>query len=458
MKVLCTLALIGGLSWHSTLEYYRHINASVQAQLGEYRSAPLLISSLDFGPIVEHQLQKNWEEAGRILALEAKKLENAGAQAIMICSNTMHRVSRQVEEAVDIPLIHIASAIARELRARDKSEAVLLGTRYTMADSFLYEALKAEGIQATPPERPQAKAINEAIFKRLVRGEIAESDQQLLAQIVRQSEARPERAVVLACTELGMLLTDEIPQVKLIDSATAHAQLAVDYILGRYHIQALRRHPQSWLSELESASPSLLRSHRGEEFIGFVYPERVPKVLQDINTFPTDKLRKTLDRLQEHIDDPDSLEFEWDHQRIHVTTEQRFSIVEDLGNLEPRFQISTDLLIGIIERTLALREEAIAKEETKILVPVHFSRGSWALIHSPEIGYFMSVMVGSIGLYEIDFVLSGQETDAFESGGVSYLEQLAKNVRNNPQDYTKRDQEFRSEGIPEWRCPPLRGS
>lgn len=223
--------MIGGLSWHSTALYYQAINSTVEARLGNYRSAPLLISSLDFGPIVEWQLKKQWERAGEALAAAASSLQKAGAEAIMICSNTMHKVAPQVEAQIDVPLLHIATAIAQELRSRGEQRATLLGTRYTMSDSFLKEALAREGIEAAQPAREQAKAINQAIFKRLVFGRVEARDQELLLEIARNSVSQNRGPVVLGCTELGLLVTEDLAASLFVDSAEAHARMGSEFLL-----------------------------------------------------------------------------------------------------------------------------------------------------------------------------------------------------------------------------------
>ena len=233
MRDLRTLGMLGGLSWHSTVSYYQFINQAVEAELGEYRSAPLLMSSVDFGPIVQWQLAKEWDRAGEFLAKQALALEKSGAEAIIICSNTMHKVASMVEDALSIPLLHMASGLASELRRSKQSKVTLLGTRYTMNDQFLYEALRTEGIEAYPPSREHKKAINKAIFKRLVRGEVLDQDQVLLNRIVDDSREAGFDCVVLACTELALLMTKDTPKNLVLDSTRAHSKMAADFVLGR---------------------------------------------------------------------------------------------------------------------------------------------------------------------------------------------------------------------------------
>lgn len=231
MKQLKTLGMLGGLSWHSTVSYYRHINERVERELSGYRSAPLLLSSLDFGPIVEYQLAKEWDKAGKLLGERARELETIGAQAVVICSNTMHKVAPQVRESLGVPLLHIATAIGRELKKKGQRRVTLLGTRYTMKEPFLFEALKKEGIDASPPPHQQAKAINEAIFKRLVHGDITEQDQTLLNTIVSESLAGGSECVILGCTEIAMLTNPGTPK-SILDTTTVHADMAADFVLS----------------------------------------------------------------------------------------------------------------------------------------------------------------------------------------------------------------------------------
>jgi aspartate racemase len=233
MKELRTLGLLGGLSWHSTMQYYHHINTTVEQELGEYRSAPLMIHSVDFGPIVKWQLAREWDRAGEFLAQRASGLEVGGAEAILICSNTMHKVASYVTEKVKAPLLHIATGIARELKRRDEHRATLIGTRYTMKDRFLYEALRKEGVEAAPPSPEHGRAINKAIYKRLVFGTIVEEDQSLLNEIVRDARQSGFGSVILGCTEIAMLINEETPQEGVLDSTLAHSELASDFVLGR---------------------------------------------------------------------------------------------------------------------------------------------------------------------------------------------------------------------------------
>lgn len=228
---LRTLGLLGGLSWHSTAAYYEQINSTIEAELGEYRSAPLLLSSVDFGPIVAWQLAKEWDKAGDFLAQKAVDLQKAGAQALVICSNTMHKVADAITECTDVPLLHIAQGIAEELGSRGQHRAVLIGTRYTMRDSFLYEALRRHGIEAVPPPAEQAKAINKAIFKRLVFGQVVESDQCLLNTIVSTALENKYESVILGCTEIAMLVNDATPVDSVVDSTRAHTKLAVKFLI-----------------------------------------------------------------------------------------------------------------------------------------------------------------------------------------------------------------------------------
>jgi aspartate racemase len=232
MEQLKTLGMLGGLSWHSTVSYYRHINQRVESELGGYRSAPLLLSSLDFGPIVEYQLAREWDKAADVLAARACELESIGAQAVVICSNTMHKVAARVSGSLSIPLLHIATAIGGELKKRGQRKVTLLGTRYTMKEPFLYEALKEEGIEASPPTPQQAKAINEAIFKRLVHGQVTEQDQSLLNSIVRDSLASSSECVILGCTEIAMLVNPETSE-HVLDTTVVHADMAADVVLGQ---------------------------------------------------------------------------------------------------------------------------------------------------------------------------------------------------------------------------------
>lgn len=228
-----TLGLLGGLSWHSTVEYYRLLNLGVEQALGNYHSAPLLLSSVDFGPVVSHQLAGRWDELGELLAERARGLERAGAEAIVICSNTMHKVAPAVDKAVEIPLLHMAQALAEPLKTAGHETVTLLGTRYTMKQPFLLDALAGEGIAAKPPEPADAKSINSAIFKNLVHGQVTAEDQALLNRIIETEVGKGVQRVILGCTEIAMLVTDQTPKSLILDSTQAHAAFALKFILDR---------------------------------------------------------------------------------------------------------------------------------------------------------------------------------------------------------------------------------
>ena len=227
-----TLGLIGGMSAESTAVYYQTLNRMVRERLGGLHSAELVLWSVDFAPIAELQAADDWDATGRALADAARRLEGAGAQAILICANTMHLNAPQVEAAVSAPLIHIADATAGALKARGVARPLLLATRFTMEKAFYRDRLAELGLPALTPEKADRDRLHAIIYDELCQGVIrAESRAEVLGIIARGKAAGAD-GIIFGCTEIGLLLDPADMPLPTVDTAVAHAEAAVDFALS----------------------------------------------------------------------------------------------------------------------------------------------------------------------------------------------------------------------------------
>lgn len=221
-----TLGLIGGMSWESTIPYYREINRTVAARLGGLHSARLLLYSVDFAPIEALQRAGDWDEAGRVLGDAARALRAGGAELIVICTNTMHRVADAVEAAGGLPLVHIADATADAIDAAGLARVGLLGTRFTMEQPFLRERLERRGLDVLVPDDAQRGIVHRVIYDELCRGRIEPASRAAFASIIESLVERGAQGVILGCTEIGLLVDGGDAQVPLFDTAALHARAA----------------------------------------------------------------------------------------------------------------------------------------------------------------------------------------------------------------------------------------
>ncbi|MBV9221927.1 MAG: aspartate/glutamate racemase family protein [Methylobacteriaceae bacterium] len=239
-----TIGLIGGMSWESTAIYYRLINELVRDRLGGVHSAKVLLDSVDFAEIEVLQRTDRWEEAGGRLAEAARRIEAAGADCILICANTMHKVAPAVTAAVRVPLIHIVDATAAQLRSRGSSRPLLLATRYIMEQDFYTGRLsRTFGIEAHVPGAEDRAILHAIIFNELVRGIVrAESKARCLDMIARGRQAGCD-GVIFGCTEIGMLLSQDDLTEPAFDTAAIHAAAAVDFALAAEPVSSPHKVP-----------------------------------------------------------------------------------------------------------------------------------------------------------------------------------------------------------------------
>ena len=227
-----TLGLLGGMSAESTTYYYQTLNRLARERLGGIHSAELLIRSVDFGPIAELQAKDDWDATGAILAGHARALETAGADAILICANTMHLNYDQVAAAVGVPVIHIGDATAAALKARNVERPLLLATRYTMEKPFYRERLAAQGIEASVPDDGERDRLQKIIFEQLVIGDIRPASKAAVMEMYAKARAKGCDGVIFGCTEIGLLVSPEDFDRPSVDTAIVHCEAAMDFALG----------------------------------------------------------------------------------------------------------------------------------------------------------------------------------------------------------------------------------
>ncbi|HEU4655122.1 MAG TPA: aspartate/glutamate racemase family protein [Steroidobacteraceae bacterium] len=228
-----TIGLIGGMSWESTVPYYREINETIRGRLGGLHSAKIVLFSVDFHEIEALQRSGDWDTAGRLLADAAQSLQRAGANFLIIGANTMHKVAPAIEAAVDLPILHIADCLAEELKAAQLSKVGLLGTRFTMEQAFYKDRLRQRhGIEALIPNEVQRERVHRIIYDELCIGRIESSSRDEYRSIIAHLVARGAQAIVLGCTEIAMLIDQQDSAVPLFDTAKIHARAAALYALN----------------------------------------------------------------------------------------------------------------------------------------------------------------------------------------------------------------------------------
>ena len=224
-----TIGLLGGMSWESTVGYYRSINEGVRNALGSLHSAKIAMVSVDFDPIAELQHEGNWEETGRLLAEAARSIQAAGADFLLICTNTMHKVAPQIEEAIDIPILHIADATADVLLQKGIKTVGLLGTAFTMEQDF-YKVRLADkhGIKVVVPNDEERSIVQDLIYQELCLGKQTADSRAEYVRIIDELASQGAEAVILGCTEIGMLVSQSDTDVPLLDTTAIHAEKAVE--------------------------------------------------------------------------------------------------------------------------------------------------------------------------------------------------------------------------------------
>ncbi|WP_179873169.1 aspartate/glutamate racemase family protein [Microcella indica] len=226
------LGLLGGMSWQSSALYYSLINELVAQRLGGVHSADLVMVSVDFAEVERLQAAGDWERAGELLAREAQGLEAAGAEAILLCTNTMHLVAPAIEAAVSIPLLHLADVTARAVSAAGLDRVGMLGTRFTMQQPFLRDRIASHGLDVLVPEPDDQEVVHRVIYEELVRGVVSEQSRAEYLRIIDRLVAQGAQGIVLGCTEIELLIEQHHVAVPLFPTTRLHAEAAVEWALA----------------------------------------------------------------------------------------------------------------------------------------------------------------------------------------------------------------------------------
>lgn len=227
-----TIGLLGGMSWESTLNYYKAINQGVKAALGGLNSAEILLYSVNFDHIEKLQRAGEWQKMGEMLAKSAQDLEAAGAHCLLICTNTMHKVAHQIEDNISIPLLHIADATAAHLIQDDISRVGLLGTAFTMEQGFYKNRLTEKfGIQVLVPNEEDRDCVHRVIYNELCLGEINPESKERYLAIINKLHRQGAQAIILGCTEIALLVSQNDTEIPLYDTTGIHADTAVKFAL-----------------------------------------------------------------------------------------------------------------------------------------------------------------------------------------------------------------------------------
>lgn len=226
------LGLIGGMSWVSTEAYYRFINREVQKRAGGMCSGPIVVESLNFCDLSRLNGHEEWTYAAHELGAAARRLEASGATAILICANSMHRVYDEVQEAVDIPIIHIADTVAERMKADGRTRAALIGTRNVMTESFYRQRLVGHGIRLLPPNMERVEEIDRIIYEELMFGHARRESERTMKTLLTNIAKEDVEAVVLGCTELDMIVDTKANVLPIYDGTEIHAMAGADWILA----------------------------------------------------------------------------------------------------------------------------------------------------------------------------------------------------------------------------------
>jgi len=228
-----TIGLIGGMSWESTKEYYQYLNEMIKKKLGGLHSAKILMFSVDFEEIAELQHQGKWKELTEILIDIAKKLEGAGAEILLICTNTMHKIADDVQQEINIPLLNIVDVTAEKIKELGLRKVGLLGTKFTMEDDFYKGRLaRKHGIEVVVPDKEERQVVHDIIYNELCLGKIKRSSKEKVEKIIENLVSKGAEGIILGCTELPLLIKQEDCEVPILDTTKIHVEAAVEHAIG----------------------------------------------------------------------------------------------------------------------------------------------------------------------------------------------------------------------------------
>ncbi len=226
------LGLIGGISWVSTIDYYKAINEGINEKLGGLNFSTCIIYSFNYAEIKKNNDNNDWDSTFKMLSEACEHLKNSGAEAIVLCANTMHMIADRIEAKVGLPLIHIATATATEIKKQNLNKVALLGTKFTMERDFFTSKLKDQNIEAIIPDEEDREFIHYTIFEELGRGLIIEESKQRYISIIHKLKAKGAQGVILGCTEIPLLIKAGDVSIPIFDTALIHSKAAVDFSLG----------------------------------------------------------------------------------------------------------------------------------------------------------------------------------------------------------------------------------
>ena len=221
-----TIGLLGGMSWESTITYYEILNKTIAEQLGGYHSAKIMMYNVDFAELEDNMSTGNWAGNGAILSEAAKRLENAGADFIVIATNTMHKLVPDIEQKISIPILHIADTTAEQVKKAGITKVGFLGTKFSMTQDFLHNRFKKAGLEVLIPDQKDIELVNDVIFDELCLGKVLEPSRQEYQRIIGYMKERGAQGVILGCTEIGMLITDKDSVLPVYDTTLIHAREA----------------------------------------------------------------------------------------------------------------------------------------------------------------------------------------------------------------------------------------
>ena len=231
-KAMKTIGLVGGMSWESTLEYYRVINEYTKERLGGFHSGKIVLYSVDFAEVETQQHEGRWDDLTRLMIDAAQRVERGGAELLVICTNTMHKMADDVQKGIRIPVLHIVDVTAEAIKSRSMKKVGLLGTRFTMEQDFYKGRLvRNHGFEVIVPEEKEREEIHRILYDELCLGEIKNRSKETFQRIIANLEARGAQGIILGCTEIPLLVSQEDYKIPLFDTTTLHARAAVDFAL-----------------------------------------------------------------------------------------------------------------------------------------------------------------------------------------------------------------------------------
>lgn len=227
-----TMGMIGGMSWESSLEYYRIVNEDIKKKLGGFHSAKCILYSVDFEEVEKLQHLGDWDELTRMMMDAAQRLENTGADFVIICTNTMHKMADEVQEAIRIPILHIVDVTAKAIKGNKQTRIGLLGTKFTMEQDFYKGRLKDKhGLDVLIPSADERQVVHDILYSELCLGEIKELSKEKFKSVIQNLVDRGAQGVILGCTEIPLIVSQDDYEIPVYDTTTIHAQAAVDFAL-----------------------------------------------------------------------------------------------------------------------------------------------------------------------------------------------------------------------------------